>query len=540
MKGNRSHLQSVSGKGTFPRAYTYSEYQKVADSYRQQDKSSHFASGMNLTERENRLNLLMKDIRNEVMCGENPYLPPEHLNNRTPYAGLTTYYPLHAFSEAKNNINQDILFPLFQKMPKGGNLHLHSSVSLSIGRFITLLRKFDGDEEWAIYLCKGLEKNHKKLIDGTLLLLPSAYSVPVRYTEHLLSLNQYSDEDLETLFSLGGFDKRRRPMNIRKRVREIYARMEKIMTVRQFFTEYYAMTFEELWEDNIDYAEIHLAVDAMINNNIVELQATALSETALLPSPDAVAVMWDIYQKFAKQHEGFGLKLIISESNYRDTTYDDVGESMNQVYEWMQEECYADEQFVIGYNMVNRENRKCSMDSYVRAICESAHGKDIPLYFHDGNGASTDSDGMYAAAALGAKRIGHALNLFRFPSLVDGMKQNQIALEICPISERMMRYTPDLRLHPVGEYMGRGIECVICSDKPMIFDNEGLSYDYWEIFFAQMLDLREIKQFILNSYQFSGMMPEQYEAKVQQWEKKWALFVDEAYEMLQQEVPSLA
>lgn len=84
-------------------------------------------------------------------------------------------------------------------------------------------------------------------------------------------------------------------------------------------------------------------------------------------------------------------------------------------------------------------------------------------------------------------------------------------MEVCPISNQLLRYTLDLRMHLIGEYMNRGVECVVCSDNPTILGNGGLSYDFWEVYYSQLLGLKEIKKLIINSYMYSGMTDKEYE-----------------------------
>lgn len=51
-------------------------------------------------------------------------------------------------------------------------------------------------------------------------------------------------------------------------------------------------------------------------------------------------------------------------------------------------------------------------------------------------------------------------------------------LELCPISNYMLKYVQDISKHPAINLMEAGIFAVICNDDPQIFDNPGLSCDY--------------------------------------------------------------
>lgn len=532
---NRTHTRGIYERGTLPKAQNYNEYVKYADAYRQLDNKNNFAYGISLTEKERSLNRIMNEIRRETMKGKLLAQPRRLFPLRGKRSEPAQYYPIQNFSEVKSKIEKDALFKLFREMPKGGNLHLHTSATLSIEGFIELIRKFDCDEEWAVYVCKDFEKDGVKLLDGTLLLMPSAYTIPARYLDKLTVLHLYSDEELKAWYSFFGIDKTKSTLEVWNRFHEIFTRISKIISVRQFFIEYYTMSFQELWDDHVDYAELRLDTDELISNNISEIQMSPSRQSVRLVVPDAVQTIWEVYQKFAKEHEGFRLKLIVSESGKKNHSIED---KLNQVYQWMQNTTYSQNNFVLGFELLGERNREYSTQSYARAICESSHGKEIPFYFHDGQNCWADDDNIYTAVALGSKRIGHGLNLFRFPSVVEAMKRHKVALEVCPISNQMLRYTSDLRTHMIRECMNQGIDCVICSDNPMIMGNPGLSYDLWEVYYSQLIDLREIKQFILNSYLYSGMTEEENAEQLQCWEKKWEIFLDDAFEMIGKEYPS--
>ena len=51
-------------------------------------------------------------------------------------------------------------------------------------------------------------------------------------------------------------------------------------------------------------------------------------------------------------------------------------------------------------------------------------------------------------------------------------------LELCPISNYMLRYVDELEKHPAISLMEQGIPAVICSDDPQIFGSKGLTHDY--------------------------------------------------------------
>jgi adenosine deaminase CECR1 len=85
-------------------------------------------------------------------------------------------------------------------------------------------------------------------------------------------------------------------------------------------------------------------------------------------------------------------------------------------------------------------------------------------------------------------------------------RNNQIVepvLEICPISNQLLRYIPDIRNHPARQLMKKGIGCVIGNDDPQILGNPGLSYDFWEAYVGMELYLVDIKAMVFMAYLYS-------------------------------------
>jgi aminodeoxyfutalosine deaminase len=70
---------------------------------------------------------------------------------------------------------------------------------------------------------------------------------------------------------------------------------------------------------------------------------------------------------------------------------------------------------------------------------------------------------------LGAERIGHGTSAASDPELLDYLRQNQIALEVCPTSNVATRAVPSLAEHPLPKLAGAGVPVTINSDDPPMF-----------------------------------------------------------------------
>lgn len=78
---------------------------------------------------------------------------------------------------------------------------------------------------------------------------------------------------------------------------------------------------------------------------------------------------------------------------------------------------------------------------------------------------------------LGAERIGHGVQIYRDPKVMDLVRDRQIVLELCPTSNMLTSAVPDLSQHPLKKYLDYGILTTINTDDPGIF-NTNLNREY--------------------------------------------------------------
>lgn len=97
-------------------------------------------------------------------------------------------------------------------------------------------------------------------------------------------------------------------------------------------------------------------------------------------------------------------------------------------------------------------------------IFAQAKQMQIPFTIHAGEAASADS--VKAALSFGAKRIGHGVRSFEDAALLAQLQQSQIALEMCPTSNRQTNAIPDMSQYPLLSYLAQGI-CVTLNTDDM-------------------------------------------------------------------------
>ena len=159
---------------------------------------------------------------------------------------------------------------------------------------------------------------------------------------------------------------------------------------------------------------------------------------------------------------------------------------------------------------------------------EKVYNVELPFYFHDGESTLPSDINLYDAILLHTKRIGHGVNLFRFPTLEKIANDENICVEVSPLSNQILGYVQNLRMHPASGYINKGIPIAISSDDPQIFNYKGLTYDFWSAYMAWELDLRQLKIITLNSLVYSALTPDERDKAIKYFLDEWDNWVDES------------
>ena len=181
-----------------------------------------------------------------------------------------------------------------------------------------------------------------------------------------------------------------------------------------------------------------------------------------------------------------------------------------------------------GIDLVNEEDKSRPLIEFADQLDGiKKENPDLHIMLHAGESLYADSDNVIDAYLLGTERIGHGLNLYRFPEIMDLVREDGICLEVCPISNQALEYVEDLRGHPATEYLKRGLPISICSDDPAYLEHATLTDDFFAAIVCWDLGLAEIKQLCLNSITYSAMDDLQKEELMQSWQKQWDTFLND-------------
>ncbi|RHZ49049.1 uncharacterized protein CDV56_105090 [Aspergillus thermomutatus] len=143
-----------------------------------------------------------------------------------------------------------------------------------------------------------------------------------------------------------------------------------------------------------------------------------------------------------------------------------------------------------GYNLVAQEDLGCLLSDLAPELIWFQEQTEylnltIPFFFHAGetlgDGNSTDYN-LVDAILFNSRRIGHGFSLYKHPTLIDEVIEKAVMVEVCPISNEVLRLATDILHHPLPVMIAYGVPTAISNDDPAILgqDIAGLSYDFYQ------------------------------------------------------------
>lgn len=413
--------------------------------------------------------------------------------------------PSNFFYEERDMIDSSIAYQILRKMPKGALLHLHPSAGNSADWIVKNLTYMDN--------CYMYVSDNEEVTYGSLYYFHQD-SVPAGWTslKILREERRITDDTIVQMLTFDESDKGDK--KIWNDFEDIFNRVG-LIRYEPAFRMFTRSLFDSLIADGQQYVELRTGLGGLYN-----------LEGKVFSPEENLLIYKEIIADVQKIHPEFNAKIIYSD--FRGFSKERVMKDLLTAYELRKK--YPD--FIIGFDQVGEEDRWNKTSYYLDQFftIDSIAKKDggsLPYYFHDGESTLPSNDNLIDAIMLNTKRIGHGINLFRFPILELAVKKKQIALEVCPLSNQILGYVQDLRMHPASGYIKRNIPITLNTDDPQIFNYNGLTYDFWTAFMAWELDLRTIKKLALNSLAYSGMSKEEKKEALIYFNKKWDTFIDE-------------
>ena len=118
-------------------------------------------------------------------------------------------------------------------------------------------------------------------------------------------------------------------------------------------------------------------------------------------------------------------------------------------------------------------------------------------------GEEGDADYVWEALdLLKIKRIDHGNNSLQDAKLVAEIIKRDMALTVCPLSNKALQVVPDLNDHPLKKMMDMGLKVTVNSDDPAYFGGQ-VNQNYIEIQKALKLSKKDIYELAKNSFNYS-------------------------------------
>ncbi|CAI2367042.1 unnamed protein product [Moneuplotes crassus] len=183
---------------------------------------------------------------------------------------------------------------------------------------------------------------------------------------------------------------------------------------------------------------------------------------------------------------------------------------------------------IAGFDLVCEEEITPPLLTFQNLIRLAQEDEETPVnvYLHAGETSSRFGENVYDAVILGTKRIGHGFAIQNHPHLIEIAKENEICLEVCPLSNLILGYTYDLRWHPARSLMYRGVPLTISADDPGFWKSHGTTLDYCYIALAWELTLKELKQFAINGIKHAALNDTEREKQREKFDEEWTKWIE--------------
>ncbi|XP_040019302.1 adenosine deaminase 2-A isoform X1 [Gasterosteus aculeatus] len=427
--------------------------------------------------------------------------------------------PAMHFFRARPLIRTSPIFHLLQKMPKGGALHVHDFSMV--------------DVEWLVknatyrphcYMCLTDKRSIRFVFSSRWpkalprcspwTLLENLRAKMVNTTDFddsiMGNMTLFSDQDPEVLYPSQDV--------VWERFEQAFAALWGLVTYAPVFRDYYYQGLTQFYTDNVMYLELRALLP-----QTYELDGST-HDTAW-----TLKTYQEVTKQFTEDHPGFfGARIIFTiqrrvNASVMASTVEEAMKLQSDFPEVM-----------AGFDMVGREDKGRPLWYFRDALSLPAErGVTLPFFFHAGEtdleGTEVDQN-LLDALLFNTSRIGHGFALGRHPLAKELSRKRGVAVEVCPISNQVLKLVNDMRNHPAAALMSENHPLVISSDDPAMFGASGLSYDFYEAFVGfggVRSNLGTLKKLAMNSIRYSSLNAKLQDKALAGWKERWDKFVSE-------------
>jgi len=426
------------------------------------------------------------------------------------YDSIHYFPPARNFYRSRQHMYTTKLFRLLRTMPKGGIHHLHPNAGGSPWWIVQR-----AVQEPNCYVYWGLDNQH--YVKGQLFFFrPNAAPAGFYPAKALNDTVRNFPKQLHDLLTFDAAESQD-SVDVWREFERCFQRLGGFTSYQPIFRDLYTATFDSLATDGVQHVELRTS----LNGSLYDLQHPAGS----FPADSIIRYFQLAAQRVrAARDPAFSFKLIYTNTRFR--ALDVITADLRRAFDLRKRHPNT----VVAYDLVAHEDAGHTTDFFreawfTRDSLKRLYGIDMPLCLHDGESTWQHTNNLYDAALLNSTRIGHGFNLSFFPAAEELVRRNDICLEVSPLSNQILDYIGDLRMHPAHAWIKHGIQISISPDDPEIFDYVGVTPDYWSILLAWELDLRDLKKLALNGIEYSYLSPAEKKLALAAWQQKWAAFV---------------
>ena len=211
-----------------------------------------------------------------------------------------------------------------------------------------------------------------------------------------------------------------------------------------------------------------------------------------------------IYKACVAAKKNFGVSSLLIMSYLRHLSEDDAFKTLKQSIP------FKDQIKAIGLDSSEKGNPPSKFEKVFKASVEEGY---VALAHA---GEEGDADYVWEALdLLKIKRIDHGNNALQDEKLVKEIIKRDMALTVCPLSNKALQVVPDLKDHPLKKMMEIGLKVTVNSDDPAYFGGQ-VNQNFIEIQQALNLSKKDIYELARNSFSYSLLDENQKKAYLQE------------------------
>ncbi|XP_050510313.1 LOW QUALITY PROTEIN: adenosine deaminase 2-like [Diabrotica virgifera virgifera] len=462
------------------------------------EKNMFIGSQIKLTDREKEVNdIVLKVKKSELHEG---------------YKNVSSFLAAQHFFDARKKIEQSEMFSIIKKIPKGGSLHTHYLSAVSVDFIIKNITYLDN-----IYGCDLNGTFKLSFVNDTYKNTICEWKKLEDYRKQDPNFDEWLRGQLSLVVDNPG-DVYPTANTIWTKFKKTFSTQYDMVCYRPVFEMFIYQLLKELYLDNVMYTELRGTIMPLFDLN-----------GTLYSNKESLEIFVQVVEQFKKDNPGFlGVRYI--HSVYRGFSPDDLRKDLQDLVHL--KKSFPD--FIAGFDLVGYEEEGRTLFEVHDVLMD--YTKELKFFFHAGetNWFGHTDENLLDAVLLDSSRIGHGFGMNKHPVVMlvkeKLVKEKNICIELCPISNQVLMLIRDPRNHPAVGLMANGFPVVICNDDPSAWEATGLSYDWYVAFMAMTSEengIQVLKQFAINSIVYSAMGDSEKQVALSQWESSWQKFIDE-------------